>query len=207
MEKIYILGVGPGDPAYLLPAVVEKAAGCDVLVGGKRNLALFKDMGSEKIEITGRLAPVMEAIREKSLSKKVGVLVSGDSGIFSLLPRLVEEFGRENLEVYPGISAGQYFFARLGRCWHDALIVSLHGRPLEELAELAGGSQTLLLFTDPEHTPALICRRLVEAGIRGKKIYIGENLSYPDEKISAGRPEDFTGYSASDLNLVLIEPI
>ena len=205
MEKIYVLGVGPGAKSYLPPVTVEKAAGCDILVGGRRSLALFEDMKKETIEITGRLDPVIEVIRQKRDGKKIAVLVSGDTGIYSFLPKLAGVFGRDALEVYPGISAIQYFFARLGLCWHEAGFISLHGRSLDDLALLAGNSKRLVVFTDPKHTPALICRRLVEAGLTEKRIYLGEDLSYPEEKISSGRPQDFTGYEASKLNLVIIE--
>lgn len=206
MPKIYVLGAGPGSAAYLPQVTAELAGQCDVLVGGKRNLALFDGRGREVIEITGHLDPVIAEIREKSVSKRVGVLVSGDTGIYSLLPRLAKEFGRENLAVYPGISPVQYFFARLGRCWHETRMVSLHGRSLDDLADLARGDDTVVVFTDPDNSPAAVCRRLVEAGVTGVRVFIGEDLSYPEEKISTGRPEDFINYRSSDLNLVIIEP-
>ncbi len=205
MEKIYVLGVGPGAKAYLPPVTGEKAAECDILVGGRRSLALFEDLEKETIEITGRLDPVIEAIRQKRDGKKIAVLVSGDTGIYSFLPKLGGVFGRDALEVYPGISAVQYFFARLGLCWHEASFISLHGRSLDDLARLAGNSERLVVFTDPKHTPALVCCKLVEAGLTDKRIYLGEDLSYPEEKISSGSPEDFTGYEASKLNLVIVD--
>lgn len=205
MNKIYVLGVGPGAKDYLPPLTVEKAAGCDILVGGMRSLALFKDLEKEKIEITGHLDPVIEAIRQKRDDKRIAVLVSGDTGIYSFLPKLAEAFGRGALEVHPGISAAQYLFARLGLCWHEAVFISLHGRSLDDLALMAGKSKQLVVFTDPGHTPALVCRRLVETGLKERNIYLGENLSYPEEKISCGRPEDFITYEASTLNIIIVE--
>jgi len=145
VEKIYVLGVGPGAKAYLPPVTGEKAAECDILVGGRRSLALFEDLEKETIEITGRLDPVIEAIRQKRDGKKIAVLVSGDTGIYSFLPKLGGVFGRDALEVYPGISAVQYFFARLGLCWHEASFISLHGRSLDDLARLAGNSERLVV--------------------------------------------------------------
>ncbi len=205
MHKIYVLGVGPGSSDFLPPVTAQKAAESDVLVGGRRSLALFEDLEKEKIEITGRLDPVIKAINQKREKKKIAVLVSGDTGIYSLLPRLAETFGRYSLEVYPGISAAQYFFARLGLCWHEAVFISLHGRSSDELLQQALTAKRLVVFTDPKHTPALICRELVEAGFVNKKIYLGEDLSYPEERISSGCPEDFTTYEASGLNVMIID--
>ena len=204
MEKIAVLAVGPGSPDYLPPLIYEKAKSCDLLVGGKRNLALFNFPGQEQLEITGKLDPVLAEVREKMEGCKVGFLVSGDSGIYSILPRLAGEFGRKALDVYPGISAVQYFFARLGLSWQDARFLSLHGREVDDLAEIVAAEDVVALFTDRKNSPAAVCRILAEAGVKEKTVYIGEDLSYPTEKISRGRVEDFTEHSGSDLNLVVI---
>lgn len=203
MQKIAVLAVGPGSPDYLPPVIAEEAGKCGVLVGGKRNLALFDFSGQEKLEISGKLDLLLKQIREKMADQKVGILVSGDTGIYSLLPRLVSEFGRDALDVYPGISAVQYLFAKLGLTWQAARFISLHGRSLDDLEDAAQSESPVVLFTDPGNSPALVCERLAAAGIK-KKVYIGEDLSYPTEKISAGYPEDFTSFSGSDLNLVVI---
>ncbi len=204
MKKIAVLSVGPGSPEYLTPAVTERAKQCQVLFGGKRNLALFEDPDQEQVEIKGKMEPVMAAIREKMVDQQVGILVSGDAGIYSILPRLAREFGRKALDVYPGISAVQYMFARLGLAWQDAVFLSLHGRELDNLAEIVGNSKLVVLFTDTKNTPARVCRTLFEAGLDCGKVYIGEDLSYPTEKISEGRPKDFLTFSGSALNLVVI---
>lgn len=191
MHKILVLGVGPGSPDYLLPATIKQAERCDILVGGRRNLELFELLEKEKMEITGDISSVLSYIREHYRSRTIGVLVSGDPGFFSLLPRLEKEFGREALEVYPGISAVQYLFARLNLTWDDALILSLHGRNRGDLAELVRGHEKVALLTDPVHTPAVICTRLLREGIKDKEVWLGENLTYEDEKITAGSLEDF----------------
>lgn len=204
MNQIYVLSVGPGSPAYLTPAVTDAVKNCDLLVGGRRNLDLFTGSGKETLEIGGPLKPLLEEVKERMAGVQVGFLVSGDAGIFSILPRLVAEFGRENLVVIPGISAAQYLFARLGLCWQEASLISLHGRELENLTAQLRESHPLVIFTDSRNNPGYLCRLMVETGMTNKKVYIGENLSYSDEKISGGRPEDFTGFSGSDLNLVVI---
>lgn len=204
MQKIAVLAVGPGSPEHLTPAVARQAADCDLLVGGRRNLALFNFPNQEKIEMTGKIAPVIDQIKEKMADRKVGILVSGDPGIYSILPRLVSEFGREALDVFPGISAVQYMFARLGLTWEKASFVSLHGRQCDDLTATLNSPLPVVFFTDRQNTPALVCRMLVDAGLTAKKVYLGEDLSYSHEKISEGRPKDFLRYTASELNLVVI---
>jgi len=204
VQKIAVLAVGPGSPDHLTPAVVRQAAACDLLVGGRRNLALFDFPNQEKIEITGKIEPVIEQIKEKMADRKVGILVSGDTGIYSILPRLVRVFGREALDVFPGISSVQYMFARLGLTWEKADFISLHGRECTDLPAALDSPLLVVFFTDRRNTPALVCRTLVDAGLTAKKVYLGEDLSYAHEKISEGRPADFLDYAASELNLVVI---
>ncbi len=204
MPKILVLSVGPGSAAYLTGSVQEAAQKCDLLVGGSRNLRLFSHLICEKLEITGELAPVIAAVKEQCSARQVGILVSGDAGIYSMLPRLKEELGRQALVVYPGVSAAQYLFARLGLSWQDAVFTSLHGRDSDLFITAAAGTAPVVVFTDRNRTPADVCRRLLDAGLQDKKIFIGEELSYPTEKISEGRPGRFTDYSGSDLNLVVI---
>jgi cobalt-precorrin-7 (C5)-methyltransferase len=204
VQKIAVLAVGPGSPDHLTPAVARQAAACDLLVGGRRNLALFDFPNQEKIEITGKITPVIEQIKEKMADRKIGILVSGDTGIYSILPRLVRVFGREVLDVFPGISAVQYMFARLGLTWGKANFISLHGRQCADLPAMLNSPLPVVFFTDRRNTPALVCRMLVDAGLTAKKVYLGEDLSYAHEKISEGRPVEFLNYAASELNLVVI---
>lgn len=204
MHKIAVLAVGPGSPAYLVPAVRERAVQCDLLVGGRRNLELFRDLGVEKIELGRDFAGLLARVGRRRATCRIGILLSGDSGIYSLLPRLREEFGEDALEVYPGISAVQYLFARLGRSWQEADFFSLHGREAADLVFDLAGSALAVIFTAGADCPARICRVLSGAGLVDRRVYIGEDLSYETEKIRVGSPQDFLDYRGSALNLVVI---
>ncbi len=208
MSPIYVLGVGPGGAAYLPPRAKELAAACDLLLGGRRNLALFAGLGVEKREIGRDLEGLLDFVAAVYRQKKVGILVSGDPGLFSLLGPLKRRFPPEELEVVPAVSALQYLFARICLPWHDALILSLHGRPREtfaaELAAAVRQHAKVALFTDGTNTPASICRLLLEQGIGERLVHIGENLSYPEEKLYRGSLEECCGLSVGPLNVMVI---
>lgn len=205
MERIAVLAVGPGSPDYITPAVKREVKRCFLLVGGRRNLDLFAGSGCEELEITGKLSPVFSEIRKRRPEGKIGVLVSGDSGLFSILPRLAEEFGRDQLDVYPGISAAQYMLARIGLSWQEAVFISLHGRKGGDPVAEAASGRLAVVFTDSRNSPANLCCSLAEAGLEDKTVWIGEDLSYPQEKISRGKAASFTSWSGSNLNLVVID--
>ncbi len=204
MEKILVLGVGPGAREYVPPRTRELAEKCHVLLGGERNLSLFRELPQEKVPLTGALDPVLNYLKKHYGRKRMGVLVSGDPGLFSLLGVLRRHFPEEALEVVPGISALQYFCARLQLSWDDALILSLHGREEKELVSLVQGSGKVIIFTDSKWTPGAVCRRLLEEGLRGRRVFVGEKLSYPEERILEGGLEDFREEKVANPNLMAI---
>lgn len=204
MEKIFILGVGPGNPRYVLPITREIAASCDVLIGGTRNLSLFDDLERETIGIKGDIQPVIDFIKVNYTKKKIAVLVSGDPGFFSMLHTLKRYFDDEVLEVVPGISSIQYFFSKIRIPWNDAVILSLHGRKQDELVRLVKENPKVGMFTDSKNTPAAICSLLYQEGISNKKVYIGENLSYDDERIHKGNLSEMCTIAVQDMNVMVI---
>jgi len=204
VSKIFILGVGPGNPALVSPLVKETALSCHLLLGGRRNLKIFPDFKGEKKVIEGKLEPLMELIRENFPHKRIGILVSGDPGLYSLLPVVKGYFPPELLEVVPGISALQYLFARLKLPWHDASILSLHGKDLRGLSEIVRSHAKVGIFTDPLRTPAAVCRQLLEEGLEKRRVYVGENLSYPEERIYALTLQECLNLETAELNVMVI---
>lgn len=182
-----VVGVGPGDAAYLTPACLAAAAEAEVLVGGRRALALFADLEREKIVIGGdleALAARLHALR----GRRVAVLVSGDPGLYSLLSWLRGRFPPEEIKVVPGISSVQLAFARLGLPWQEARIISVHGRSWEELAPYLpalrlGRPPLLAVLTGGENTPSALARYLLAKGVRGLKLWVGWELGCPGERV------------------------
>ncbi|NPB09980.1 MAG: precorrin-6y C5,15-methyltransferase (decarboxylating) subunit CbiE [Thermodesulfobacteria bacterium] len=193
--------VGLHHPRDLAPAVAEIVAQAEVLVGGRRHLSLFEDHPAEKIAIP----PVEEALeRLKALShRRVVVLVSGDPLFFGLGRRLLRELPRDSLCFHPAPSAVQLLFSRLKIPWDDARVVSLHGRSPRNLhLEIAPYGKVAFL-TDPENSPPRLASYLLEKGISGK-VYVGENLGLPEERIRAFDLEQVPEESFSALNVMLL---
>ncbi|MEW5920902.1 MAG: precorrin-6y C5,15-methyltransferase (decarboxylating) subunit CbiE [Bacillota bacterium] len=208
MSRIYVLGVGPGGAGFVPPRTRKLALSCDLLIGGRRNLELFTSLAVEKREIGRDIDALLDFVAAVYRQKRVGILISGDPGLFSLLAPLRRRFSPDVLEVVPAVSALQYLFARICLPWHDAAIFSLHGRPRAMLArELAAAVRQhakVGLFTDGRNTPALVCELLLQEGIRDRQVHIGENLSYPDEKLYRGSLEQCRGLAVGPLNVMVI---
>lgn len=185
MAKINVVGVGPGGKEYLTPAALRAVEEAEVLVGGERNLSLFDRAGRKVFVIKNNLAEMAEFIKEERQERKVAVLASGDPGMFGILSYLKKHFGPEELNVIPGISTVQYACARLAMPWHDAAVVSTHGRDRRIFIEAAGRESMVVVLAGPGEPPQELARVLMEAGVKRKKVYICSDLSGPDEEIKS----------------------
>ena len=183
-NKIMVVGIGPGNPDYIVPKGFKTIQAARYLVGGKRALAEFSHVGQDTCTITADIAGVMAFIRDRLQQAEVVAMVSGDPGYYSLLDALRREFAADQIEVIPGISSMQYAFARLALPWHDATLVSFHGRePQPEDIEYKPG-KILGTLTDSTHNSHTIPQILMAKGWPATaKLYICSRLSYPDEKI------------------------
>jgi cobalt-precorrin-7 (C5)-methyltransferase len=183
-HKIIVVGIGPGSLAYLLPVAKQAIEGAKVLVGSRRALGTFAPEGRTTRVIDRDIDGVMEFIRKQLPGADVVVMVSGDPGFYSMLAVLRREFPPEKVEVIPGISSVQLAFARIANSWHDADLVSLHGREAAE-ADLAYRKYRKLgILTDGQHDPRYIAGLLITQGWpAGTKTWLCAELSYPNERI------------------------
>jgi len=134
-SRIIVVGIGPGSPEDITPAVLEAIKESDVIVGYKYYFQFIKpylsastlcvDTGMKKEKDRARQA--FELAEE---GKTVTVISSGDAGIYGMTP-LIYEMKKErqsNVEIcsHPGISAFQKAAAILGApIGHDFCVISL----------------------------------------------------------------------------------
>ncbi|MDD4850485.1 MAG: precorrin-6y C5,15-methyltransferase (decarboxylating) subunit CbiE [Gemmiger sp.] len=152
-----------------------------------------------------------EAILEILLGQRGGcgccaVVYSGDTGFYSgtrgLLP-LLEKAGIP-ARVLPGISSVQLLAARLGRPWQDWARISAHGLACDAVAGVMQGRPAFFL-TGGAGGPGGLAAQLVAAGLGGLALTVGENLSYPEERILHGSAEQFAGKEFAPLSVLLAE--
>jgi len=183
-NKIVVVGIGPGNPDYIVPKGLKAIEQAKFLVGGRRALNQFAVDGQETCPITADIQSVMDFIRAKVKLAHVVAMVSGDPGYYSLLDALRRDFPAEQIVVIPGISAMQYAFARLALPWHDATLASFHGRTpaAQDIAYKQG--KILGLLTDSKYNSQTIAEILLQAGWpEAQTVHICSRLSYDDETI------------------------
>ncbi len=181
---IDVISAGPGNEDFLTIQAVKILDEAQIVFCASRNENLV--VSADKLRpLTPFSAALeeMDALRKKGL--RIAVLLSGDAGLYSLLPVLREHFGPDALQVCPGVSSLQAFCARLCVPWQEARILSAHGRELtpSALCDTVRNSRITLLLLDRDHDPQWIRQSLDNGALNHTTITVGERISYPDEQI------------------------
>jgi precorrin-6y C5,15-methyltransferase (decarboxylating), CbiE subunit len=200
MEKIFLIGVGPGREALLTLQARRAIDESDIVFAFARHSVLCEN--AQPLEPLATAHTRILAAAEDG--KRVSVLVSGDPCLYSLLGLLQRKLGRENIAVLPGIGAVQSFCARMGVLWQDAKIVSGHGRALSKsaLSHEVRTHKNVLLFCDEVRGAAWAAQALLDEDLPHVALCVGERLSYPDEALTSGSPKELAQKTFDPLCLV-----
>jgi len=204
MNKIYVLGMGPGHRDYILPITLRIIEESNTLIGGKRILKDFQDMGKELVYIDSKLSKIIEYINQNKKEKKISLLLSGDTGFYSMLDYLKKHFSEEEMEVIPGISSYQYLMGKLKKTWHNSYVGSVHGRELD-IISIVKEYDSVILLTDNKKSPSKIADIIKNEGIKNKIMIVGENLSYKNERIIIDSCENISNMTDIGMSVVVIE--
>ena len=208
--KVYIIGVGMGNPDTLTVGAKRAIEESGLLIGAKRLLEPFAHLTCEKCELvkSGEIVEALAEAQRAGRCAQASVLMSGDVGFYSgatgLLEKLAEEetAGLLEIEVIPGISSLVYFCAKLRTPWQDATLVSAHGREHDAVGAIQSHAKTFCI-TGGATKVEDICRGLVERGLGAVRIAAGERLSYDDERIVEGTAAELAEMSFDNLTVML----
>ncbi|WP_457553754.1 precorrin-6y C5,15-methyltransferase (decarboxylating) subunit CbiE [Desulfobacula sp.] len=204
MNRVSIIGMGMSyqDLTDQHLAVISQS---DVLMGGIRHLSLFPDFTGEKVKISNNLKQIVDFILQNQASQKITIVASGDPLFYGIGGYLSKMIGKDNIIVYPNVSAIAAAFARLGESWQDAELISLHGRQLSPVhLDRIRNCQKAAVLTDDTQTPAWIKSKLDETGIKGFKTCVLERLGGKDEKITWLTGDEPYKENFQDPNIMLL---
>ncbi len=166
--KLLLIGFGPGSEGHLTGRAREAIAESQVILGYKTYVDLVRDLLREdqvvmEAGMTEEVARAQEAIRVVLEGKTVGVISSGDAGVYGMAGLVYEVMAEKGLtsrdlevEVIPGISAINSCASLLGApIMHDSCTISLsdHLTPWEVIArrvDAAAQSDFVIAFYNPK---------------------------------------------------------
>ncbi|AQS05049.1 precorrin-6y C5,15-methyltransferase (decarboxylating) subunit CbiE [Clostridium beijerinckii] len=199
---IYIVGLGPGHRDYIMPKALEILKKSNIIIGFKRALDSLEFIDNKKIYIN-KLIDINEYIcDEKNRSMIISIVASGDPTFYGITNYIKSKATLE-FQVIPGISSFQYLTCKLNMSWNNAYLGSLHGRK-EDFLTVVNNHDLSIWLTDKENNPAILCEILHKEKVRCK-VVIGENLSYEDEIITNGTPEEFMNKKYDSLSVFIVD--
>ena len=133
MNKIYIVGIGPGEYGQMTAKAVKALAESDVIAGYTVYVDLVQEFFPEKKFITTPMRRERErcvmAFQEASKGLTVAMVCSGDAGVYGMAGLIFElspEFPDTQIEVVPGVTSALSGAALLGApLGHDFCAISL----------------------------------------------------------------------------------
>ena len=200
--QVTVVGIGPGSPQAMTGEVRRALERADCLIGAKRmqeaahpGQAVYEAVSPDKIS---------DYIHSHREYRHFTVVMSGDVGFFSGTKKLLPLLSDCRVTVLPGLSSLSCLCARLGASYEDVVNVSLHGRERNILPDIRRHRRVFTLVGG-ENGMGDLCRRLTQAGLGYVRVSAGENLSYPEEKITVGTAEELSQVTFPSLCAALIE--
>jgi len=200
---IYIIGIGVNGKDDLSSKALEIIKNSDILFGGERHLSYFSDFKGEQFIIKSNLKEAAHHIKENK-NKRITVLASGDPGFYGIADYLIKELGKDDIEIMPNISSMQWAFAKIKETWHDAEIVSSHGRDIERIFEAARRNNKVGIFTSSGDEPKKIAEALLKDDLADFNAYICEDLGSSTEKITTCSLNEVRQKGFSPLNVMIL---
>ena len=195
---ISVIGMGPGDASLRTQAAQALIAQADILVGWARLLADFPDFQGEKRVLNADLDGVIHWLQSKT-EQNIVVLASGDPLLFGIGKRITERLPKQSCQIISGISSIQYLFARVQLDMNDLYITSSHGKQPD--FDFIFQHDKVAMVTDKVVGPFQIAQEIQQRGL-SRTLIVGENLSYPDERLHFLQPEQVQ--PDYDMNVVVI---
>ncbi|WP_080661739.1 precorrin-6y C5,15-methyltransferase (decarboxylating) subunit CbiE [Fusobacterium polymorphum] len=208
LNKINVVGLGPGNIRYLSTTGIDCIKEAEIVIGSTRQLSDLKTIISEKQEIyiLGKLTELIGYLKE-NIERKITIIVSGDTGYYSLVPYLSKNLSKDILNIIPNISSYQYLFSKIGENWQNFRLASVHGREFDYIKNIDDEEiEGLVLLTDDIQNPYEISKNLYNSGVRNLTVIVGENLSYDNEKITILEIEDYEKLNRKfDMNVLILK--
>lgn len=189
-KELVIVGGGSGTEGYIVPEAIKALEKVDCVIASERFLNLVKANKTRSIEKISVLLGELPYLLEK---ESIGIIVSGDPLMYSLYRTILKKYPELSIKVIAGISSLQILGAIFGLTMEDAAILSIHGRDcsLGKIAYTVSESPISFFFCSKNQGPKEIAKALISYNLEETELFVGANLTYPDEFLWSGKPAEF----------------
>ncbi|MFF4603716.1 precorrin-6y C5,15-methyltransferase (decarboxylating) subunit CbiE [Streptomyces sp. NPDC001339] len=207
-EPLAVVGIGADGWDGLSAASRGVLRDAEVLIGGARQLALLPakcpEFPGERVRWPSPLRPAVPGLLARYAGRRVCVLASGDPMFYGIGRTLGEVAGRP-LRILPHPSSVSYACARLGWPVEETEVVTLVGRPAENLARVLYDGHRVLVLSAGAGTPAEVAALLRTHGFGPTRMRVLEQLGGDRERTVEGVAADWAAPPADPLNVIALE--
>ncbi len=211
---VTVVGLSDDRPELLSPEARRGLADADVVMGGRRELALWRSWAErtpgaappEVVEVGDDAVELAAAVRQRSsqAGRRVCVLVAGDPGFFGVVGALDRVLDRRSIQVVPGPSSVSVAFARLGLPWEDSVVIPVDGPTLAESANVVRTARKAAVLTSAGAPPEALGRALLEAGVALDLVAVCSRLGSADEEVTELSLEQLAGGRFDPVSVVVL---
>ena len=204
LKKVYIIGTGIGNPCFIHEKSRTLIEAADCLIGAKRMIDAFSNLNKETFESIN--SEDIYYYINNSDNKIFCVLVSGDTGFYSISKKLTEILKKNvqiEIENIPAVSSMQYFCSKLDLPWDSMKFASAHGRNINIISTVMFNKKVFVL-TGKDMGPNNICQILCSKGLGHLIVSVGENLSYYNERIIEDSASNIAKMNFESLAVMII---
>jgi len=209
MYNIFILGISE---TWLTDKQKRLLATCDLIVGTDRFAKMVTGFQADFLAISP-LPTSLAAITIALKNGNVAVLASGDPLFFGIGKKILADFPKDQIQLFPALSSIQKGCALFKTSWDDAAIISLHGRKTHHVPGLLLANKKNIVLTDSHNSPPKIAKdiinylRLIDQPdlLDQIKVQVAEDIGMVTEKLFQGDLNATTQQQFSPLNLLLIQ--
>jgi cobalt-precorrin-7 (C5)-methyltransferase len=227
-RKLFVIGVGPGDPNYIIPIAKEKIQLSKYIIGYRYTLrTIEKFLDKERQQVYEINMKTQETTYQKVYenmqdNEYCTVPFTGDVNFSEseVVDRLLELFGNENVEIIPGISSIQIAASKSMVPLDKSHIITFHvtgniEQKKIELIKSVLNNKSVILLPRPwpndlskSFMPADIALFLKNNGINTREIdiWVFEYLTDKEkETIFKGKMIDLENKAFSDMSIMVID--
>ena len=200
--EITLAGVGMGNPKSLTVEVKEAIEHADVLLGAERMIAPYEPRIEKKpYYMAKQILPYLKELSKKEYDRnpcRVVILFSGDTGFYSGCKAMYEALTTEiekgvlqaDVSIRPGISSIACLASCIGERYEDALLVSMHGKEVPDLAQKIRANEKVFLLLSGASDLQALGELLIREGLTDCIVTAGYQLSYPEQEIRTLTPQE-----------------
>ncbi len=195
MTQVTIIGCGMGKETLLTAEARQAILGADLVLATGRLATQLGGLHPNTVTVS--FSEINSRLQEAEGS--VAILASGDVGYFSISRLLCRQ---HKITLINGLSSLQYFCAKLGETYDDAISLSVHGRNVSAVPYVAYNRKTFIL-TGGDRRAHDVAAELTAAGLGGVLLAAGENLSAANQRILRGTAAELAQERFEDLTVLL----